>query len=126
VQLGPRFSARSRNALAEFLQRLSQSPFRTTVTGKHPFVRLIGRKKPEEIVDYCWEYAQQIASWIVQGLQPWVFTHAPDDAIAPEIARWMHRLIGEEVLEIDPLKAWPTLPTLENSGLSKPTQLSLF
>jgi len=53
-------------------------------------------------------------------------THAPDDAFAPELARWMHRLIGEEVLKIDPQKAWLTLPTLENSGLSKPTQMSLF
>jgi len=187
VQLGPRFSSRSRNALASFLQRLPQegawavevrhqdwfdegpnekwldkllvdlnidrvlfdsrplfqlpasdsieiesqkrkpqSPFRTTVTGTHPFVRVVGRNKPEQITEFWQEWAKQIAKWINDGLQPWVFTHAPDDAIAPEIARWMHKLVGDDVVKLDPTRMWPEIPTLDNTGLSVPIQLSLF
>ncbi|MCY2975116.1 MAG: DUF72 domain-containing protein [Planctomycetota bacterium] len=187
VQLGPRFSARSRNALATFLKRLPQvckwavevrhgdwfdegpnekwldkllvdlnvdrvlfdsrplfslpptdpieiesqkrkpkTPFRTTVTGKHPFVRVVGRNKPDEVTTYWQEWSKQIAAWIVKGLEPWIFTHAPDDAVAPELARWMHRLIGEEVAKLDPLKDWPELPTLINKGMMRPRQMPLF
>ncbi|MEQ1825398.1 MAG: DUF72 domain-containing protein [Pirellula sp.] len=83
--------------------RKPKSPFRTTVTGKRPMVRLIGRNNAAEVTEYWEEWAAQIANWIRQGYQPWIFTHAPDDTYAPGLARLLHEFVRLELPQLSQL-----------------------
>ncbi len=67
--------------------RKPQTPYRETVTSNHPMLRIVGRNKTELAAPFVEQWAAVIAKWILQGLQPFVFTHAPDDAFAPAFAR---------------------------------------
>jgi uncharacterized protein YecE (DUF72 family) len=105
--------------------RKPKSPFRTTVTGTRPMVRLIGRNDPDEITSFWEEWANKIADWIQQGLQPWVFTHAPDDRYAPALAYKLHRLIQSKLPQVPSLP----VPTALAEKVSEPNtfrQLDLF
>lgn len=88
-------------------ERLSQSrkprsPYRTTITGSRPMLRLIGRNRAQE-VDLFWrQWSKTISHWISAGLKPYIFTHAPDDRFAPELAFKLHALIRQELLELQP------------------------
>lgn len=87
--------------------RKPKIPVRTTVTGKHPFLRLIGRNRLAEVqssVDY---WAPIIASWLTAGFEPFVFTHAPDDKQAPLLARMLHAAIKSHFGELPPMPPWP-------------------
>ena len=87
-------------------RRKPQTPLRTTVTGRHPFLRLVGRNNLDEVQPWIAEWAPIIASWLKAGLSPFVFTHAPDDRYAPEFARRLHREIRQFVPEIAELPKW--------------------
>lgn len=93
--------------------RKPKSPFRTTVTGRRPMVRLIGRNDVAEVITYWEWWSEQIAAWIGQGYQPWIFTHAPDDAFAPGLARVLHELVR---LHLPELPALPDLPNLRRQS----------
>jgi uncharacterized protein YecE (DUF72 family) len=104
--------------------RKPKSPFRTTVTGRRPLLRLIGRNDASEITTFWEEWAKQISQWIEQGLRPIVFTHAPDDRFAPELVWKLHELIRAHRREIPKLP----LPVAQRPSPSddKPKQLELF
>ena len=68
-------------------QRKPKSPLRTTATGKHPLLRLIGRNHVEQVDSYFDEWAPTITQWIAEGRTPYIFTHTPDDTFAPAMAR---------------------------------------
>ena len=106
--------------------RKPKSPFRTTVTGRRPMVRLIGRNDAAEVIVYWEWWSNQIATWIKQGYQPFILTHAPDDAFAPGLARILHELIR---LHLPELPALPTLQARDNV-VHEPTkewkQMKLF
>jgi uncharacterized protein YecE (DUF72 family) len=121
---------------AESQRRKPRSPWRTTVTARAPFVRLIGRNRWEEVADFWESWAEQVASWIRQGFRPRIFTHAPDDAFAPQLARYFHELLKQKFAGLQAVHPIPTLPDLEGnrSARSKseaglacpPRQLKLF
>ena len=67
--------------------RKPKTPYRETVTAKHPFVRVVGRNRIEQVREAMDGWASVVANWIKSGLKPYVFTHAPDDAFAPDLAR---------------------------------------
>ncbi len=132
------FDSRPLNALdaSDATETASQSrkpklPLRTTVTGARPMVRLIGRNDLIEIDAYWDEWADRIAAWIEHGLEPWVFTHAPDDAFAPDLARALHTKLRKRLPGLEPL---PTLEELLNNSTDseldrdpdRPVQLRLF
>ena len=112
--------------------RKPKSPFRTTVTGKRPMVRLIGRNNAAEVTGYWEWWAEQIASWIRDGYQPWIFTHAPDDELCTGLARILHELIRLQLPESLPLPERLTQgsPTAEPVSIKEPPgeweQLRLF
>ncbi len=83
--------------------RKPKSPFRTTVTGRRPMLRLIGRNDAAEVATYWEGWSQQIANWIGEGYQPWIFVHAPDDAYAPGLARLLHDFIRLHLPALPPL-----------------------
>ncbi|XZE22322.1 DUF72 domain-containing protein [Pirellulaceae bacterium SH449] len=106
--------------------RKPKSPFRTSVTGTRPMVRLIGRNSPDEVVDYWRFWAQQIHDWIQQGLQPWIFTHAPDDRFAPQLVHLFESSI--QAINAD-LPSLPRINTPNDAKISRTPvvrQLELF
>lgn len=80
------------------IERASQSrkpktPVRQTVTSGHPFLRIVGRNRVELTDRFLDQWAPIVAIWISKGLRPYVFTHTPDDALAPQLAsRLLDRL----------------------------------
>ena len=104
--------------------RKPRTPWRTTTTTNTPFLRWVGRNRSEETEPWLRDWATQIAIWIAEGKEPYVFVHAPDDALAPPLAHLFHTLIRE---------AAPQLPALPNFPLDGPAspdpaprQLGLF
>jgi uncharacterized protein YecE (DUF72 family) len=105
--------------------RKPKSPFRATVTSSRPMLRLIGRNASSEVLEYWQFWAEQIAHWIRDGYQPWIFTHAPNDTFAPQLARLMHDLVRKHLPE---LPALPNVNSLAAEQPHEPTlrQLDLF
>lgn len=99
-------------------KRKPKSPFRVTATGRRPMLRLIGRNNAAEVADHWEKWSLQIASWIRDGYEPWIFTHAPDDTYAPGLARLLHDMIRIQLPEL------VELPTFEVEQPMK--QLRLF
>jgi uncharacterized protein YecE (DUF72 family) len=73
--------------------RKPNSPFRTTVTGKRPMLRFVGRDQVELADPWIAQWAPNVASWIESGLTPYIFTHAPNDAFGPVFARRFHEAL---------------------------------
>jgi len=97
---------------ADEIEKASQSrkpktPIRHTVTGEHPFLRIVGRNNLDDVTPWIDEWAPIIAGWIVKGLTPFVFTHAPDDKFAPEFARRMHAAVKKLLPSLPEMPAWP-------------------
>lgn len=67
--------------------RKPRTPIRQTVTGQHPFLRIVGRNKIEMTDRFLDQWSPIIEKWVCDGLRPTIFTHAPDDTFAPAFAR---------------------------------------
>ncbi|MFN9788752.1 MAG: DUF72 domain-containing protein [Pirellulaceae bacterium] len=65
--------------------------------GQRPMLRLIGRDHAEGLEDAWGTWAHTICTWMLDGKQPWIFTHAPDDRQAPFLARRLFRLIESQL-----------------------------
>lgn len=101
--------------------RKPRSPFRQTITGMRPFVRFIGRDDVQQVEPWIEEWAETTASWIRQGLYPYIFTHSPDDTFAPAFARLFHIAVSKRV---DGLPELPPFPGEQEPAEAQ--QLSLF
>lgn len=62
-------------------------PLRTTVTARRPFVRFVGDPEVPRNAALLDAWADVVAGWLQRGLQPYFFTHHPDDTLAPALAR---------------------------------------
>ena len=71
--------------------RKPKSPLRRNVTAKRPMLRIVGRNRIELVHSFIDDWLPTLRQWIDQGLEPIVFTHAPDDRYAPEFARELWR-----------------------------------
>jgi uncharacterized protein YecE (DUF72 family) len=112
---------------ADEVEKVSQSrkpktPIRQTVTGEHPFLRIVGRNNLDDVTPWINEWAPVIADWIRHGLKPFIFTHAPDDKFAPEFARRMHNAIRQHNSDVPDMPAWPG----EEAVKSMRSQKTLF
>jgi uncharacterized protein YecE (DUF72 family) len=103
-------------------QRKPRTPFRTTVTSDHPFLRIVGRNNLDEVTPWIDEWALVIAGWLREGKQPFVFTHAPDDQFAPEFGRRLYAAVREKLPALSPMPAWPG----ESSRPPSQSQKTLF
>lgn len=100
--------------------RKPKSPFRTTVTGAHPFVRIVGRNRLEECQLWLDEWAETTAGWIQAGLTPFIFTHSPDDAFAPDLARHFHKSVMSKLSTVPARPEFPgetELPPIKQKTL---------
>ncbi|QDT55467.1 hypothetical protein Pan44_35100 [Caulifigura coniformis] len=101
--------------------RKPRSPFRTTVTGPRPMVRVVGRDKVDQTIPWLTDWADTVSGWIRSGLEPYVFTHAPDDAFAADMAETFHDLLRARLPQMAPLPTWPG-----RAELQAPRQQTLF
>lgn len=67
--------------------RKPRTPVRQTVTGTRPMLRLVGRNRIERVDPYLEQWVPILSKWIQKGLKPVVFTHTPNDQLAPLLAR---------------------------------------
>ena len=98
-------------------KRKPRTPFRQTVTGDHPMLRLIGRDQVSSVDHYLQSWAKTITRWLCQGLDPVVFTHAPDDAYAPSLARRLLMWMKKEMPGLDHQIPYPPRPAEQLSLL---------
>jgi uncharacterized protein YecE (DUF72 family) len=101
----------------ESQSRKPKTPVRTTATGKHPLLRLIGRNRVELVDSFIAEWVPTIVDWVIAGKVPYVFAHTPDDTFAPQMARRMWEQL--RVVLPGQLESLPTPPR-------KPRQLELL
>jgi uncharacterized protein YecE (DUF72 family) len=94
--------------------RKPKVPLRRAVTGRRPMVRLIGRNNVAEVLGYWEEWAVVIADWIESGLEPWIFTHAPDDTYAPTLVYALHTRVQQRLEERGRAGAITSLPSLDS------------
>ncbi|TWU51046.1 hypothetical protein Poly51_43400 [Rubripirellula tenax] len=99
--------------------RKPKTPIRQTATGQSPMLRIVGRNRPELADAYFDEWAPTVAQWIRQGLRPYVFTHAPDDARAPELARRFAARMAIEMPDLSFEIASPPMPPRQMSLLDE-------
>jgi uncharacterized protein YecE (DUF72 family) len=101
--------------------RKPRSPFRRTLTGARPFVRIVGRNSLAATRPWLDEWAAIVAEWITAGLTPYVFAHTPDDTFAPPMAAAFHQALRAHLKSLGPIPEWPGI--LESR---LPRQQSLF
>ena len=63
-------------------------------------LRIVGRNRIEMADPWFEEWADQIVDWIATGLEPYVFTHAPDDQYAPSLARMFFEKIRKRIPDV--------------------------
>ncbi len=107
---------------SEARRRKPQSPIRTNTTARHPLLRLVGVNDAGVTLPDWLDWSKLVATWIRQGLHPYVFTHAPDDRYAPALARGFHQMVLEQLQTNQ-----PALPSLSDLlGAPSLRQKSLF
>ncbi len=87
--------------------RKPRCPVRRSVTGRHPMIRLVGRNDIARVMPWIREWAPVVAGWIISGLKPYVFTHAPDALHAPTLARMFHDELRKHTQRVPELAPWP-------------------
>ncbi len=87
--------------------RKPRSPIRDFVTGSRPMLRLVGRNNVALVDPWIDEWIPKVATWIRDGLEPYVFSHTPDDAFAPLLAMRFHNALAKSIQELKPIDSWP-------------------
>lgn len=110
------------------LRRKPRLPLRHSATNATPVVRFVGRNDPEPCRDALRGWADVVARWVADAREPYFFTHAPDDAHAPALARVAHECFAERIAGLAPLPPFPgehePAEALEQQEL--PRQAELF
>lgn len=82
-------------------------PVKLTVTGKRPFVRFVGDPDIGRNAALLDAWAATTARWLAAGLEPYFFTHHPDDTEAPALARDFQRRAHAASPLVPPPAPWP-------------------
>ncbi|EPJ44767.1 MAG: hypothetical protein OFPI_39070 [Osedax symbiont Rs2] len=93
-------------ATSEALQAKPKVPTHVIATDSSPLVRIIvpmDSKLGEQVLQ---QWARKAAQWLDQGLTPYFFLHTPDNARAPELARYFSQLINRHRTQVDVIKLW--------------------
>jgi uncharacterized protein YecE (DUF72 family) len=87
--------------------RKPRVPVHPKPIGRHPVVRLVGRNDTDRVTPWIREWAPIIAGWMISGLEPYVFTHTPDELYAPTLARAFHEELRRHTHRADAMSPWP-------------------
>lgn len=98
------FAVPAGDAATEVSQgRKPRLPRRATHTAGPAFVRFVGRNAVADSAPALGFWVERVAGWLETGIDVHFFTHTPDDALAPELARLFHRMLAARM---------PALPAL--------------
>jgi uncharacterized protein YecE (DUF72 family) len=78
-------------------------PIVLDAVGQHPIIRVIGEDAPEGTLRGLTAWAEQVAAWLREGREPYVFVHQPENLDSPALARKFHALVTALVPGLDPL-----------------------
>ncbi len=117
------FAARATDDFARDAQRKKpRVPVRFVATGPRPFVRFVGDPDVAANRGLLEEWAGVVAGWVAEGRRPYFFTHHPDDAHAPALARLFQGILHARLPAVPPPAPWP----VERAGADGPAQLDLL
>lgn len=104
----PLFSARPHTeAVREAQKKKPRVPATSYALGQHPTLRFIGHQDGERSKEYFAPWLRKVAGWIVEGRQPYVFIHTPDNADAPNLAQDFHHGLQALIKGLDDLPDFP-------------------
>ncbi|MGH2521849.1 MAG: DUF72 domain-containing protein, partial [Anaerolineales bacterium] len=102
-------------------RRKPDVPVRYSRTAPFAFVRFIAHPEVEANAALLDEWAGRVAAWLAAGDDVFFFTHSPNDALSPVLARDLHARIAR----IAALHPVPPLPPWEEAA-QEPKQANLF
>ena len=82
-------------------------PLRTTALTPRPFVRFVGDPDLARNAAILDAWADTVARWLAEGRSPYFFTHHPDDAWAPALARDFQRRVRARTPAVPEPAEWP-------------------
>ncbi len=82
-------------------------PQRTTALTPRPFVRFVGDPEIARNAAILDGWADVVARWLAEGRSPYFFTHHPDDALAPALARDFQRRVRARTASVPEPAVWP-------------------
>jgi uncharacterized protein YecE (DUF72 family) len=92
-------------------------PVLTDVVGATPIVRVIGADDADSTFDGLVVWSAQVADWIAQGREPYLFVHQPENLESPRLARMFHAEVAAAVGDLAPLSTpLPVAPATEVLG----------
>lgn len=104
--------------------RKPRLPRRAVATAREAFVRFVGQNQIERSRAALDFWARKVEAWLLEGREVYFFTHTPDDAMAPRLARMFHLMLRERLPALAPLPAFAG--ELEAPPRSAPEQPSLL
>jgi uncharacterized protein YecE (DUF72 family) len=107
---------------AEAQQRKPRLPWRAAVAAGPAFVRFVGRNAVADSLPALGRWVEPVRAWLLDGREVYFFTHTPDDAQAPELARAFHRLLRAALPALPELARFPG----EAAAEREPRQAPLF
>jgi len=106
---------RSDRHVAAAQRRKPQLPVKPRHTGPTPIVRFVPHPDFAHNRPLLEPWIRQIGHWLDEGKRPLFFMHAPNDALAPLLARHFHNLLRTHRDDVGHL---PALPGERNHQLS--------
>ena len=88
-------------ALVDAQGKKPRLPVHLLATANSPVVRLIGLPNPEDNHPFLPSWLPRWQQWLAEGKDLYLFIHTADNARAPELARQVSRLLGQE------MSPWP-------------------
>jgi uncharacterized protein YecE (DUF72 family) len=84
--------------LLQARERKPDVPIVPELTSSFTFLRFIGHPQMEENIPIIDEWADQLADWLRQGTDAYVFCHCPDERLDPWICREFHQRVSAKIL----------------------------
>ena len=84
-------------ALVDAQGKKPRLPVHLLATANSPVVRLIGLPHPEDNHPFLPSWLPHWKQWLAEGKDLYLFFHTADNARAPELARQVSRLLGQEM-----------------------------
>jgi uncharacterized protein YecE (DUF72 family) len=82
-------------------------PWRAVCVAGPAFVRFVGRNAVADSLPAAKRWVAPVAQWLRDGHEVFFFTHTPDDAFAPQLARAFHGMLREALPDLPALAPFP-------------------
>lgn len=87
-------------AAAEERRTKPRLPIRLDAVGAQPIVRVIGEDTPDGTLAGLRAWTDQVVTWLLEGREPLVFVHQPENLDSPALARAFHAGIAALVPDL--------------------------